>query len=70
MGVTGEELSAERRAHKITQQALAARLGLSRTTLWAWEHRASVPYPDADRYRRALRDLTTEEGEHRGRNAA
>jgi transcriptional regulator with XRE-family HTH domain len=57
MGVAGEQLKAERRAHKVSQQRLAERIGVSRQTLWAWESRGSVPIPDAERYRAALREV-------------
>lgn len=57
MQTTGRELRLERLAADVTVTALAARMGLSRQTLWSLERAAVVRADRADLYRRSLRDV-------------
>ncbi len=53
---TGPNLRAERRRAEITTVAIAARMGISRQTLWALERAAIVTGERAAQYRQALAD--------------
>jgi transcriptional regulator with XRE-family HTH domain len=57
MPLTGRELRAERRLADITQVDLAARMGVSRMTVWSIESGRVVLTPDRIRaYHAALHD--------------
>lgn len=58
MHISGRELRLERLAADVTVVAIAARMGLSRQTLWALERAAEVKSDRARLYRQALRDVT------------
>lgn len=58
MPTTGPQLRRLRRASEITTVAIAARLGISRQTLWTIERSAVVAQDRADAYRQAVRDIT------------
>lgn len=53
---TGPDLRAERRAAEVTTVDVAARMGVSRQTLWSLERAAIVPADRVAQYRQALRD--------------
>lgn len=57
MPTTGRELRIERVISDITVTAVAARMGLSRQTLWSLERSAVVSPERARQYREALRDV-------------
>ena len=42
----GERLKRHRLAHKLTLDDLAQALGVSKPTIWAWEHARSRPRPE------------------------
>lgn len=56
MPTTGLDLRAARRRAEVTTLDLAARLGVSRATLYTWEKSAVITADQASRYRRALDD--------------
>lgn len=58
--VPGPELAAMRRQVGIAQQDLAKRLDVHRVTLSGWEREAEVDAIRAFRYRKTLREMTTE----------
>lgn len=58
MQISGKELRLERATADITVTALAARMGLSRQSLWVIERSAVVSPVRASQYRQALRDVT------------
>lgn len=53
---TGPDLRAERRAAEVTTVDVAARMGVSRQTLWSLERAAIVPADRVAQYRQALQD--------------
>lgn len=53
---TGPDLRAERRHAEVTTVDIAARMGVSRQTLWSLERAAIVPSERAGHYRQALAD--------------
>lgn len=57
MHTTGRALRIERMTSDVTVTAVAARMGLSRQTLWALERSAVVRPDRAQQYRDALRDV-------------
>ena len=63
MATTGRTLRVERLKSEVTVTALAARMGLSRQSLWALERMAAVRPDRVELYRRSLRDVigTTED---------
>lgn len=56
MQTTGRELRIERVTADVTATDLAARMGLSRQSLWVLEKSAVVSGERAEQYRRALND--------------
>lgn len=57
MPTTGPQLRRLRRKSEITTVALAARMGISRQTLWAIERAAEVDPDRAKQYRAAVDDI-------------
>ena len=57
MQISGKELRVERATADVTVTALAARMGLSRQSVWVLERSAIVSPERAAQYRRALRDV-------------
>lgn len=58
MPTTGKQLRRLRRASELTTVAVAARMGVSRQTLWGIERAAEVSPERAEQYRAAVRDAT------------
>lgn len=56
MPITGLDLRAERRDAEVTTIELAARIGVSRATLYTWEKSAVLTVEQVSQYRRALAD--------------
>jgi DNA-binding transcriptional regulator YiaG len=55
--IPGPKLAAQRRGYGVTRESLAARLGLHRNTLRAWETAAELDVLRQRRYLSALREL-------------
>ncbi len=58
MATTGPQLRRLRRAAEVTTVAVAARMNLSRQSLWVLERSAVVDPERAERYREAVRAVT------------
>jgi len=58
--VPGPRLAEQRRGYGVTRAALAARLGLHRNTVRAWETAHAVDVLRQRRYATALRELVAE----------
>lgn len=58
MPTTGPQLRRLRRSSEVTVVAIAARMKLSRQSLWALERAAVVDSDKAEQYRAAVRDAT------------
>lgn len=56
---SGAELKEAREVAGLTQEQVATALGLSRVTVVAWEGKAVVKAPKADRYLRVISDLAS-----------
>lgn len=54
MQISGTDLKVERVKANLTIQAVAARMGVSRQTIWGIERAANVAPERADQYRRAI----------------
>lgn len=60
---SGADLKDARELAGLTQEQVAAGLGVHRQTVVAWEGRARVVAPKADRYLRVVSDLATNTGQ-------
>lgn len=60
---TGADLKDQRELAGLTQEQVAEALGVSRQTVVAWEQRARVVAPKADRYLRVVSELATKASE-------
>ena len=59
MHKSGAELREARELVGLTQERVADAMGLSRVTIVAWEQRAVVKAPKAERYLRVVRELAS-----------
>jgi DNA-binding transcriptional regulator YiaG len=55
---TGAELKEARENAELTQEQVADQLGVSRVTVTLWEGKAEVKKPKADRFLKAVADLS------------
>lgn len=55
---TGTDLKRAREDAELTQEQVADKLGVSRVTVTLWEGKAEVKKPKADRFLKAVSDLS------------